>query len=112
MLTNNSRHTSTVMVFSMNLMFSNPKQNGTAERKNRHILETTRALLINAHVPNRYWSDAVATAVHLLNRMPTKVLQFQTLVKVLSDHVSLPNVLMIPPRIFGCVVFVHIHKNQ
>ncbi|WKA08566.1 hypothetical protein VitviT2T_026277 [Vitis vinifera] len=55
--------------------------NGTAERKNRHILETTRALLINAHVPNRYWSDAVATAVHLLNRMPTKVLQFQTLVK-------------------------------
>ncbi|KAL6319103.1 hypothetical protein AAG906_001576 [Vitis piasezkii] len=89
-----------------------PQQNGTAERKNRHILETTRALLINAHVPNRYWSDAVATAVHLLNRMPTKVLQFQTLVKVLSDHVSLPNVLMIPPRIFGCVVFVHIHKNQ
>ncbi|WJZ84417.1 hypothetical protein VitviT2T_004022 [Vitis vinifera] len=89
-----------------------PQQNGTAERKNRHILETARALLLNAHVPNRYWSDVVATAVHLLNSMPTKVLQFQTPVKVLSDHVSLPNVLMIPPRIFGCVVFVHIHKNQ
>ncbi|RVX04154.1 putative mitochondrial protein [Vitis vinifera] len=44
-----------------------PQQNGTAEKKNMHILETTRALLINAHVPNRYWSDAVATAVHLLN---------------------------------------------
>ena len=63
-------------------------------------------------MPNRYWSDAVATAMHLLNRMPTKVLQFQTPLKVLSDHVSLPTVLMIPPRIFGCVAFVHLHKNQ
>ncbi|KAL6311416.1 hypothetical protein AAG906_035499 [Vitis piasezkii] len=50
--------------------------------------------------------------VHLLNRMPTKVLQFQTSIKVLSYHVSLPNVLMIHPWIFGCVLFVHIHKNQ
>ncbi|KAL6349124.1 hypothetical protein AAG906_033780 [Vitis piasezkii] len=88
------------------------RQNGTAEKKNMHILETTRALLINAHVPNRYWSDAVATTVHLLNRMPTKVLQFQTPLKVISDHVSLPTILMIPPRIFGCVAFVHLHKNQ
>ena len=89
-----------------------PQQNGTVERKNRHILETAHALLINAHVPNRYWSDVVAIVVHLLNRMPTKVLQFQTPVKVLSDHVSLPNVLMIHPRIFCCVLCVHIHKNQ
>ncbi|WJZ97833.1 hypothetical protein VitviT2T_016408 [Vitis vinifera] len=58
-----------------------PQQNGIAERKNRHILETAHALLINAHVPNRYWSDAVTTAVYLLNRMPTKVLQFQTPLK-------------------------------
>ena len=28
-----------------------PQQNGVAKRKNRHILETTRALLIGAHVP-------------------------------------------------------------
>ena len=26
-----------------------PQQNGVAERKNRHILETTRELLIGAH---------------------------------------------------------------
>ena len=89
-----------------------PQQNGTTEMNNRHILETARALLINAHVPNRYWSDVAAISMRLLNRMPTKVLQFQTLFKVLSDHVSLPNVLMIPPQIFGCVGFVHIHKNQ
>ena len=77
-----------------------------------HILEIARALLINAHGPNRYWSDVVAIVVHLLNHMPTKVLQFQTPLKVFSDNVSLPTVLMIPPRIFGCVTFIHIHKNQ
>ena len=89
-----------------------PQQNGTTEMNNRHILEIACVLLINAHVPNRYWSDVTAISMRLLNRMPTKVLQFQTLFKVLSDHVSLPNVLMIPPQIFGCVGFVHIHKNQ
>jgi IS30 family transposase len=69
-----------------------PQQNGIAERKNRHILETARALLIGAHVPSRYWDDAVTMAVHLLNRMPTKVLTFQTPLKVLSNHVPLPTV--------------------
>ena len=74
-----------------------PQQNGTAERKNRHILETARALLIGAHMPNKYWSDAVTTVVYLLNRMPTKTLQFQTPLKVLSDHVPLPTILMLLP---------------
>lgn len=88
-----------------------PQQNGVAERKNRHILETARALLLGAHVPNRHWADAVATAVHLLNRMPSKVLGFKTPPQALSTYVSLPTMLMIPPRIFGCVAFVHLHKN-
>ncbi|KAL6346427.1 hypothetical protein AAG906_033223 [Vitis piasezkii] len=44
-----------------------PQQNGVAERKNRLILETTHALLLGAHVPSRYWDDAIATTVYLLN---------------------------------------------
>ena len=89
-----------------------PQQNGVAERKNRHILETARALLIGAHVPSRHWADAVATAVYLLNRMPSKVLNFKTPLQTLSTYVHLPTILLIPPRIFGCVAFVHLHKNQ
>jgi IS30 family transposase len=88
-----------------------PKQNGVVERKNRNILETARALLLSTNMPSRYWSDVVATTVHLLNRMPSKVLNFQTPLQVLSTHVSLPSVLMISPRVFGCVAFVHLHKN-
>lgn len=69
-------------------------------------------MLIGAHVPSRHWDDAVAIAVYLLNRMPSKVLHFQTPLQTLSSHTSLPTVLMLPPRIFGCVAFVHLHKNQ
>jgi hypothetical protein len=89
-----------------------PQQNGIAERKNRHILETARALLLGAHVPNHYWGDAVATTVHLINRMPSKFLEFKTPLQVLSTYVSLPTILMLLPRIFGCVAYVHLHKNQ
>jgi hypothetical protein len=38
-----------------------------AERKNRHILETARALLIGSKAPGRYWDDVVVTAVYLMN---------------------------------------------
>ena len=89
-----------------------PQQNGIAERKNRHILETARALLIGANVPTHFWTDGVTTAVHLINRMPSKAFKFQTPLQALSTAISLPTTLMLPPRVFGCVAFVHLHKNQ
>ena len=55
-----------------------PQQNGIAERKNRHILETARALLLDTNVPSRYWDDALTTAIYFLNRMPSKILKFKT----------------------------------
>jgi hypothetical protein len=63
-------------------------------------------------MPSRYWADAVSTAVHLLNRMPSKVLNFKSPLHTMSTYVPLPTVLMIPPRVFGCVAFVHLPKNQ
>ena len=89
-----------------------PQKNGITARKNRHILETARALLLGAHVPNHYLGDVVDTTVHLINRMPLKVLGFKTPLKALSTYVSLPIVLMLPPHIFCCVTFVYLHKNQ
>jgi hypothetical protein len=54
----------------------------------------------------------VATAVHLLNRMPSKVLDFKTPLHTLSTYVTLPTMLMIPPRVFSCPAFVHRPKHQ
>ena len=62
-----------------------PQQNGIAERKNRHILEVTRALMITSNVPKFYWGDAILTATHLINRMPNKVISFETPLKMLQS---------------------------
>ena len=44
-----------------------PKQNGVAERKHRHIVETARSLLLSAFVPSEFWKEAVITVVSLIN---------------------------------------------
>ena len=51
-----------------------PAQNGTAERKHRHIIETALSLLHQSSVPAQYWDEAVCTAVYLINRLPTHLL--------------------------------------
>ena len=55
------------------------QQNGVAERKNRHLIEIARTLLLHYHVPFCFWGDVVLTACYLINRMPSSVLHDQTL---------------------------------
>ncbi|XP_071729311.1 uncharacterized protein [Rutidosis leptorrhynchoides] len=89
-----------------------PEQNGVAERKNRIILEITRALLIESNVPRSFWPEALATATYLINRLPTKILDFQTPLQALCKFHELPSNHTIKPRIFGCSVFIHIPKQE
>ncbi|RVW85016.1 Retrovirus-related Pol polyprotein from transposon TNT 1-94 [Vitis vinifera] len=82
-----------------------PQQNGVAERKNRHLVETARTLLLHSHVPFRFWGDAVLTACYLINRMPSSVLHDQIPHSLLFPDQPL---YFLPPRVFGCTCFVHI----
>ena len=45
--------------------------NGVAERYNRTHAEGARALLVQARLPLEYWQFAMATIVHLRNRLPS-----------------------------------------
>ncbi|WKA12926.1 hypothetical protein VitviT2T_030269 [Vitis vinifera] len=89
-----------------------PQQNGVAERKNRHLLEVVRASLIAAKTPISYWGEAITSAAYSINRVPSSSINFQTPLQALTNAVVAPTVPNLPPRVFGCVAFVHLHKHQ
>ncbi|KAJ1700890.1 hypothetical protein LUZ63_000669 [Rhynchospora breviuscula] len=47
-----------------------PEQNGVAERKNRHILELSLAIINQASIPLCLWDEIFASVVFLINRLP------------------------------------------
>ena len=89
-----------------------PQQNGVVERKNRHLLEVVQALLINAHLPLSYWGEALSSAAYLVNRVPSSTLNFKIPFQTLIEAVIAPLIPNLPPHVFDCVVFVHLHKYQ
>jgi hypothetical protein len=42
-------------------------QNGVAEHKHHHLLETARALMIASSVPLHFWTETVSTTTYLIN---------------------------------------------
>jgi IS30 family transposase len=54
------------------------QQNGSAERKHRHILEIGLSFLSHASMPLKYWDEAFLAATYLINRLPTKTLYFSS----------------------------------
>jgi hypothetical protein len=77
------------------------QQNGLAERKLRHILETGLTLLAHSHLSNKYWVDAFLTAVYVINRLPTPSLNHKSpyfkLYHREPDYQKL--------RVFGCLCY-------
>ncbi|CAI7893495.1 unnamed protein product [Closterium sp. NIES-53] len=84
------------------------QSNGVAERANRTILETARALLIESGVGNSMWPHAVRHATVARNKMLTKVgnESWVPLEKWLGRK---PPVDML--RVFGCMAVAHVPKK-
>ena len=85
-----------------------PKQNGVAERKIGHLMEVARAMMFTSHALKHLWSEALLTAVYLVNRLPFKILSFKSPKDVFLHHY--PKVQRgpeLPLHIFGCVAYVH-----
>ena len=90
-------------IFHRTSYVDTPSHNGVAETKNRHLLETARALLFQMHVPKHFWADAVSTACFLINQMPSSVLDWDTPFQTLFPHKPL---FPIEPRVFGSTCYV------
>ena len=61
----------------MSCPYTSP-QNGRAERIIRSTNNILRSLLFQASLPPSYWVEALHTATHLLNLLPTKTLSMAT----------------------------------
>lgn len=78
-----------------------PEHNGMSERKQRHIVETGLTLLSTASIPKTYWPYAFATAVYLINRLPTPLLSLESPFQRLFGNSPNYNKL----RVFGSLCF-------
>lgn len=74
------------------------QQNGSAERKHRHVVEVGLSLLAQASRPIRFWDEAFQTACFLINRLPSKVIQSATPLERLLD--TKPDYTFL--KSFGC----------
>ena len=71
------------------------------ERKDRHLLNVARYLLLQSGLPLSFWGETVLIVVFLINRLPTSVLHgkspFEIIYKCLPKFENL--------RVFGCLCF-------
>ena len=92
--------------------FDTPQQNGTMERKNRHLMEVVRAIMFTLRVLKSFWEEATVMT-YLINRMLAKILGFETPINHFSKVYPPVKILFwIPQKNFGCKTFVHIHKEH
>ena len=85
-----------------------PQQNGLAERRMGYILATIRSLLFQANMSKKHWGEAVLTAAHLINRIPMKVIDYDSpLSRMKKSFPTVRRFSGLPARVFGCVAFVH-----
>ena len=86
------------------------QQNGRAERKFRHILDTVRTLLLSAKVLAPFLGEAALHAVHAINRIPNPIIQNQTPYERLFG--SPPNYHYLHSFGSSCFVLLQPHKHN
>src|SRR5271154_1252957 len=84
------------------------QSNGVAERLNRILNESIRAMLYQANMPESFWAEAVVTAAHIWNRLPSKAINNSTPYERYFGKV--PNLQNLKP--FGCIVYAHVPKKR
>jgi hypothetical protein len=85
-------------------------QNGLAERSGKSIITDARTIRIDANLPAYLWPEIVKAAAYMLNRKPTRTLDFKTPLEVLQacqgihEHPSTAHL-----KVYGCRAYPLVH---
>jgi transposase InsO family protein len=85
-----------------------PQKNGVVERKNRTLIDMARTMLGEFKTPERFWSEAVNTACHAINRLYLHRLLKKTSYELLTSNK--PNVSCF--RVFGSKCYILVKKGR
>jgi hypothetical protein len=85
-----------------------PQQNGMVERKNETLIDMARTMLGEFKTPERFWSEAVNTAYHAINRLYLHRLLKKTSYELLIGNK--PNVSYF--RVFGSKCYILVKKGR
>ena len=75
---------------------------------NRTLVEMVRSMLSDAKLPQRFWAEALSTAVYLSNRSPTKAVQGMTPFEAWTKEKPAVGHL----RVFGSDAYAHVPKEE
>ena len=84
------------------------QENGVAERMSMTIVERVGCMLSQSTLPKSFFREAVQTSCYLINRPPSSSLDGEVLEKVWTEKNVRYNYL----RIFGCMAFLHVPKDE
>ena len=100
-------------LFTKDLLSIPPNKMGLQNEKKKHLLEVAHALMFTKNMPKMFWGNAILTVTFLINRMPTRVLSFETTLQRLQKTFPFYRVgSNMPLKVFGCTTFVHIHPHN
>ena len=84
-------------------------KNVAVERANETIQETVGSMLSNVDLNLGFWAEAVATAIHLINRSPGRVLNKKQVAEMVWSSKSNHHTNI--SRVFGCEAYSHIPRE-
>ena len=90
------------------IVLKTPELNGLAERMNQTIMERVWSMLAHAKLSKIYWTEALTMVVYVLNKSHLVPLEGNVPQKVWSEK----EVTCRYPKVFGCLAYVHIAKDQ
>ena len=72
-------------------------------------MESARSMMSHAKLPDKYWAEAVATAVYVNNRTPTNTIkQDKTpFERWYGKKLNVSNL-----KVFGCIAYAHVPDSQ